>query len=55
MGSIKLTLVGLCFSMGVVLKVKSKIPYRHLLEDSLMVYFFLPLQYTEVMTGMFVL
>lgn len=33
MGSIKLTLVGLCFSMGVVLKVKSKYPYRSLLEE----------------------
>ena len=41
--------------MGVVLKVKSKNPYRSLFEVSLMDYLFLPLQYMEVMPGMFVL
>ena len=41
--------------MGVVLKVKSKTPYRSLLEELQLNYLFLPLQYTEVLPGMFVL
>ena len=33
MGSMRLTLLGLCFSMVLVLKLKTKKAYRILLED----------------------